>query len=89
MIKKLDIKTNSILVVGNESNGISNSLVKAAANSGSVDTVVIENAGSGYNNKDYTNVPIRGDWEINGGTQAFCTVKVESSKITSVTITSA
>ena len=68
---------------------ISNSLVKAAANSGSVDTVVIENAGSGYNNKDYTNVPIRGDWEINGGTQAFCTVKVESSKITSVTITSA
>ena len=26
-IKNLDIKTNSILVVGNESNGISNSLV--------------------------------------------------------------
>tara|TARA_B100001769_G_scaffold137062_1_gene107244 strand:- start:678 stop:1670 length:993 start_codon:yes stop_codon:yes gene_type:complete len=68
---------------------ISNTLVTAAANSGSVDTIVIENAGSGYNNKDYTNVPIRGDWEINGGTQAFCTVKVESSKITSVTITSA
>ena len=29
---------------------LSNSLVKSAANAGSVDTVVIENAGSGYNN---------------------------------------
>ena len=29
---------------------LSNSLVKSAANAGSVDTVVIENAGAGYNN---------------------------------------
>ena len=68
---------------------LSNSLVKSAANSGSVDTVVIENAGSGYNNGTFTNVPIRGDYNINGGTQALCTVIVVSGSVSSVTITQA
>ena len=60
---------------------LSNSLVQSAANAGSVDTVVIENAGSGYNNGTFTNVPIRGDYNINGGTQAACTVTVVSGSI--------
>ena len=64
-----------------------NSLVKSAANAGSVDTVVIENAGSGYNNGTFDNVPIRGDYNINGGTQAACSVNVVSGSISSVTIT--
>jgi len=68
---------------------LSNSLVNSAANAGSVDTVVIENAGSGYNNGTFTNVPIRGDYEINGGTQALCTVSIVSGSINSVTITQA
>ena len=68
---------------------LSNSLVKAAANPGSIDTVVIENAGAGYNNGTYTNVPIRGDYAINGGTQALCTVTVVSGSISAVTITQA
>ncbi len=68
---------------------LSNTLVKSAANSGSVDTVVVENAGSGYNNGTFTNVPIRGDYNINGGTQALCTVIVVSGSISSVTITQA
>ena len=68
---------------------LSNSLVQSAANAGSVDTVVIENAGSGYNNGTFTNVPIRGDYNINGGTQALCTVTVVSGSISSVTITQA
>ena len=68
---------------------LSNSLVQSAANAGSVDTVVIENAGSGYNNGTFTNVPIRGDYNINGGTQAACTVTVVSGSISSVTITTA
>ena len=68
---------------------LSSSLVQSAANSGSVDTVVIENAGSGYNNGTFTNVPIRGDYNINSGTQALCTVVVVSGSISSVTITQA
>ena len=68
---------------------LSNSLVQSAANAGSVDTVVIENAGSGYNNGTFTNVPIRGDYNINGGTEAACTVTVVSGSISSVTITTA
>ena len=66
---------------------LENSLVQAAAGPGSIDTVVIENAGQGYNNDTYTNVPIRGDWEINGGTQGFCSVTVESGSVTNVTVT--
>ena len=68
---------------------LSNSLVLAAAGDGAVDTVVIENAGTGYNNKEFTDVPIRGDYDVNGGTQAKCTVKVTSGSIESVTITTA
>ena len=68
---------------------LSNSLVNSAANAGSVDTVVIENAGSGYNNGTFTNIPIRGDYNINGGTQALCTVIVVSGSVSSVTITQA
>ena len=68
---------------------LSNTLVTSAANPGSIDTVVIENAGAGYNNGDYTNVPIRGDWQINGGTQALCTVSVVSGAVSSVTVTQA
>jgi len=68
---------------------LTNSLVQSAANTGSVDTVVIENAGSGYNNGVFTNVPIRGDYTVNNGTQAKCTVKVTSGSIESVTITTA
>lgn len=68
---------------------IDNSLVQSAANSGAIDTVVVNNAGTGYNNGVYTNVPIRGDWQINGGTQALCTVTVVSGSITSVIITTA
>ncbi|MBU37891.1 MAG: hypothetical protein CMA59_00035 [Euryarchaeota archaeon] len=68
---------------------LSNALVKSAANPGSVDTVVIENAGAGYNNGTYTNVPVRGDYSINGGTQALCTVTVVSGSISAVTITQA
>ena len=68
---------------------LTNSLVKSAASQGSVDTIVVENAGTGYNNGTYTNVPVRGDWEINGGTQAFCTVTVVSGSVTSVIMTTA
>ena len=63
--------------------------MQSAASAGSVDTVVIENAGSGYNNGTFTNVPIRGDYAINGGTQALCTVIVVSGSISSVTVTQA
>ena len=52
---------------------LTNSLVKSAAGDGAIDSIVIENGGTGYNNKEYTDVPIRGDYEINGGTQAKCT----------------
>ncbi len=68
---------------------LSNSLVTSAANAGSVDTVVISNAGSGYNNGQFTNVPVRGDYNVNGGTQALCTVNIVSGSISSVTITQA
>ena len=68
---------------------LSNLLVQAAAGDGAVDSVVIENAGTGYNNKEYTDVPIRGDYAVNNGTQAKCTVKVTSGSIESVTITTA
>ena len=68
---------------------LTNTLVTSAANPGSIDTVVVENAGAGYNNGTYTNVPIRGDWSINGGTQALCTLTVVSGSISSVTVTQA
>jgi len=68
---------------------LTNALVVSAANPGSIDTVVIEAAGAGYNNGTYTNVPIRGDYSINGGTQALCTVTVVSGSVSAVTITQA
>ena len=68
---------------------LTNTLVQSAASGGSIDTIVINNAGTGYNNGTYTNVPIRGDWQINGGTQALCTVTVVSGSISNVIITSA
>ena len=66
--------------------------VKAAAVDGSIDTVVIKNGGTGYvdnNTTGYTNVPVRGDWAQNGGTQALATVKVTSGAVSEVTITNA
>ena len=66
---------------------LDNALVTAAAGTGSIDTIVIENAGAGYNNGTFTNVPIRGDWEINGGTQAYCSVTVVSGSVSNVTVT--
>ena len=68
---------------------LTNTLVQAAAGAGAIDSVVVENAGTGYNNKEYTDVPIRGDWEINGGNEAKCTVKITSGSVESVTITTA
>ena len=68
---------------------LTNTLVRDAASGGSIDTVVIENAGAGYSNGTYTNVPIKGDYEINGGTQGLCTVTVVSGAISNVTITQA
>ena len=68
---------------------LTNTLVQSAAGAGAIDSVVVENAGTGYNNKEYTDIPIRGDWEINGGTQAKCTVKITSGSVESVTITTA
>ena len=68
---------------------LTNTLVQSAANEGAIDTIVVENAGTGYNNGTYTNVPVRGDWQKNGGTQAYCTVTVVSGSVSSVIITSA
>ena len=68
---------------------LTNTLVQAAAGAGAIDSVVVENAGTGYNNKEYTDVPIRGDWSINGGNEAKCTVKITSGSVESVTITTA
>lgn len=64
--------------------------VKNAAVDGSIDTVVIKNGGAGYTDNNvtgYTNVPIRGDWAQNGGSQALATVKVTSGAVSEVTIT--
>ena len=68
---------------------LTNTLVQSAAGAGAIDSVVVENAGTGYNNKEYTDVPIRGDWSINGGNEAKCTVKITSGSVESVTITTA
>jgi len=62
--------------------------VKTAAINGSIDTVIIKNAGSGYTDGTYTNVPIRGDYtSITGGVQALCTIVIVSGAVTSVTVT--
>ena len=72
---------------GDPTNGVD---VKAAAVDGAIDTVVIKNGGTGYTDNavtGYTNVPIRGDWQKNGGTQALATIKVSSGAVTEVTVT--
>lgn len=72
---------------GDPANGVD---VKAAASDGSIDTVVIKNGGTGYTDNTvtgYTNVPIRGNWAENGGSQALCTIKVSSGAVSEVTIT--
>ena len=72
---------------GDPTNGVD---VKAAAVDGAIDTVIINNGGTGYTDNNvtgYTNVPIRGDWAKNGGTQALATVKVTSGAVTEVTVT--
>ena len=72
---------------GDPTNGVD---VKAAAVDGAIDTVIINNGGTGYTDNNvtgYTNVPIRGDWQKNGGTQALATVKVTSGAVSEVTVT--
>jgi hypothetical protein len=54
----------------------------AALNIGKIDTIVIKNGGSGYNDGTYTNVPIRGD-----GTSGAVTITVVGGAITGVSIT--
>jgi hypothetical protein len=71
---------------GDPTNGVD---VKAAAVSGSINNIVIKNGGSGYTDNTYTNVPIRGDYDVNNGTEALCTIVVSGGTITSVTITNA
>ena len=69
---------------GDPSNGVD---VKAAAVRGAIDVVVINNGGTGYTDGTYTNVPIRGDFGIHGGSQAVCTVVVSGGSVTSVSVT--
>lgn len=54
----------------------------AALNIGKIDTIVINNAGSGYNDGTYTNVPIRGD-----GIGGTVTITVVGGAVTGVSIT--
>ena len=60
-----------------------NSAVQTNAVSGEVDTVVINAAGSGYNNGTYDNVGINGD-----GTGGRVSIVVDGGKIISATVTS-
>ena len=60
-----------------------NTAVKTNAVSGEIDTVVINAAGSGYNNGTYDNVAINGD-----GTGGRVSIVVDGGKVTSATVTS-
>ena len=60
-----------------------NTAVKTNAVYGEIDTVVINAAGSGYNNGTYDNVAINGD-----GTGGRVSIVVDGGKITSATVTS-
>ena len=60
-----------------------NTAVKTNAVAGEIDTVVINAAGSGYNNGTYDNVAINGD-----GTGGRVSIVVDGGKITSATVTS-
>lgn len=57
--------------------------VKNSSVDGAIDTLVVKNAGSGYNSGTYTNVSILGD-----GTGAKATIVVSNGQITSATVTS-
>jgi len=71
---------------GDPTNGVD---VKAAAVDGGIDTIVVKNGGSGYTDGTYTNVPIRGDQALHGGTDAECTLVVSGGVITTATVTTA
>ena len=58
------------------------SAVTNSAVPGAIDTVVITNSGSGYNNGTYLNVPISGD-----GTGGLITIVVTNGQISSATVT--
>ena len=60
-----------------------NAAVQTNAVSGEVDTVVINAAGSGYNNGTYDNVAINGD-----GTGGRVSIVVDGGKVISATVTS-
>ena len=60
-----------------------NDAVKTNAVAGEIDTVVINSAGSGYNNGTYDNVAINGD-----GTGGRVSIVVDGGKIISATVTS-
>jgi hypothetical protein len=60
-----------------------NTAVKTNAVTGEIDTVVINAAGSGYNNGTYDNVSINGD-----GAGGRVSIVVDGGKITSATVTS-
>merc|ERR1711991_1133536 len=60
-----------------------NDAVRTNAVAGEIDTVVINSAGSGYNNGTYDNVAINGD-----GTGGRVSVVIDGGKIISATVTS-
>ena len=60
-----------------------------AAVDGSLDVIKIKSAGSGGTNGTYTNINIRGDYAINGGSRAKCSVTVSGGQVTAVSVTSA
>jgi hypothetical protein len=74
----LKFLTSSYMPVNIESAIVTN----AALNVGKIDTIVIKNAGSGYNDGTYTGVPIRGD-----GTGGTVTLTVVAGAVTGVAIT--
>jgi len=65
-----------------------NNVISAAVN-GAIDVIKIKSAGSGGNNGTYTGIDIRGDYAINGGTRAQCSVTVAGGQVTNVTVTTA
>ena len=59
------------------------SAVTNSAVPGAIDTAVVTNRGTGYNNGTYTNIPISGD-----GTGGILTIVVSNGQISSATVTS-
>ena len=62
---------------------LTDTAVVSDAVGGEIDTVVIQSAGSGYNNGTYENIPIKGD-----GTGGRISVVVDGGRIVSATVTS-